>query len=135
MSALTKWHTYIESPTAEALSALLADDVVFESPVVHTPQVGKDITFKYLSSAAMVLGGSSFTPGFPIGSCRHRARSTSPGCPRSVSSIRGGAQNFRSPARASGKGCASRGRSQFPSKYLPLAAANLRRSFGRASRL
>jgi hypothetical protein len=33
---------------------------VFESPVVHTPQRGRDITFKYLSSAEKVLGGPGF---------------------------------------------------------------------------
>ena len=61
MTALTKWHAYMKHPTPDALSALLADDVVFESPVVHTPQVGKAITFKYLMSAAQVLGGDGFT--------------------------------------------------------------------------
>jgi hypothetical protein len=34
---------------------------VFESPVVHTPQRGRDITFEYLSSAVTVLGGPSFS--------------------------------------------------------------------------
>ena len=33
---------------------------MFESPVVHTPQRGRDITFKYLSSAEKVLGGPTF---------------------------------------------------------------------------
>ena len=33
---------------------------VFESPVVHTPQRGRDITFKYLASATKVLGGPTF---------------------------------------------------------------------------
>ena len=51
----------MEHPSAESLAAMLAEDVVFESPVVHTPQVGKDITFKYLWSAAKVLGGDGFT--------------------------------------------------------------------------
>ena len=39
---------------------LLHPDAVFESPVVHTPQRGRDITFKYLTSAAKVLGGPTF---------------------------------------------------------------------------
>jgi hypothetical protein len=34
---------------------------VFESPVVHTPQVGRPIVFKYLASAGEVLGGEGFT--------------------------------------------------------------------------
>jgi hypothetical protein len=56
-----RWHDYMHNPTPDALSALLADDVVFESPVVHTPQRGKDITMKYLLSAGKVLGGKGFT--------------------------------------------------------------------------
>jgi hypothetical protein len=43
-----------------ALWDLLHPDAVFESPVVHTPQRGREITFKYLSSAEKVLGGPGF---------------------------------------------------------------------------
>ena len=43
-----------------ALWELLHPDAVFESPVVHTPQRGRDITFKYLVSAEKVLGGPGF---------------------------------------------------------------------------
>lgn len=60
-SALTGWHAYMEKGDTELLSALLDDDVVFESPVVHTPQRGRDITFKYLAAAASVLGGPGFS--------------------------------------------------------------------------
>jgi len=42
------------------LDAMLADDVVFESPVVHTPQRGKAITIQYLAAAGEVLGGDNF---------------------------------------------------------------------------
>lgn len=59
--ALSRWHAYMEHPGPDALAAMLADDVVFESPVVHTPQRGKAITLKYLLSAAQVLGGPGFT--------------------------------------------------------------------------
>ena len=38
---LATWHELVRTRNAEGLSALLADDVVFHSPVVHTPQVGK----------------------------------------------------------------------------------------------
>ena len=54
-------HGFLESGDPAALSALLDEDVVFESPVVHTPQRGKDITFKYLMAAGKVLGGPGFT--------------------------------------------------------------------------
>lgn len=60
MSALEGWHSYMESGDPDILAALLADDVVFESPVVHTPQAGKAITSKYLLAAAQVLGGPGF---------------------------------------------------------------------------
>lgn len=61
MSALDKWHGYMKSHNPDDLAAMLADDVIFESPVVHTPQVGKAITLKYLRSAAKVLGGEGFS--------------------------------------------------------------------------
>jgi hypothetical protein len=60
MTALDKWYGYMKSHDRAALWDLLDPDVVFESPVVHTPQRGRDITFKYLSSAEQVLGGPGF---------------------------------------------------------------------------
>jgi hypothetical protein len=61
--AIERWHEIAKSRDAAALGALeslLADDVVFQSPVVHTPQRGKAITLKYLSAALAVLGGDAF---------------------------------------------------------------------------
>ncbi len=60
MTGLDKWYGYMKSHDNAALWDLLDPDAVFESPVVHTPQRGRDITFKYLSSAGKVLGGPSF---------------------------------------------------------------------------
>lgn len=60
MSGLDKWYAYMKSHDTSALWDLLHPDAVFESPVVHTPQRGRDITFKYLTSAAKVLGGPTF---------------------------------------------------------------------------
>jgi hypothetical protein len=57
---LQKWHGFIKSHDQAALWDLLHPDVVFESPVVHTPQRGRDVTFKYPISATKVLGGPSF---------------------------------------------------------------------------
>ncbi len=51
------WHRILREKDFDALDTLLADDVVFHSPVVHTPQVGKAITKLYLSAAFGVLGG------------------------------------------------------------------------------
>ena len=58
--ALERWHHYIKSQDQKVLWDLLHPDAVFESPVVHTPQRGRDITFKYLASAGTVLGGPGF---------------------------------------------------------------------------
>ena len=60
MSGLDKWYGYMKSHDTAALWDLLHPDAVFESPVVHTPQRGRDITFKYLASADKVLGGPGF---------------------------------------------------------------------------
>jgi SnoaL-like domain len=52
------WMGHDHSPAG--LSAQLADDVVFKSPVVHTPQEGKFITMGYLLAAGETLGNDSF---------------------------------------------------------------------------
>ena len=59
---LEQWHQVIESGSApDKLSAILHDDAVFHSPVVHTPQRGKPIVMAYLSAAGQTLGNDSFT--------------------------------------------------------------------------
>ena len=60
MTGLDKWYGYMKAHDRAALWDLLHPDAVFESPVVHTPQRGRDITFKYLASADKVLGGPAF---------------------------------------------------------------------------
>lgn len=59
-TVLEKWHDIIRNRDASGLADLLADDVVFYSPVVHTPQVGKMITTMYLTAAVQVFGNDSF---------------------------------------------------------------------------
>lgn len=59
-NGLAAWHKYIETEDAAVLSAIVADDAVFHSPVVHTPQEGKDKVMLYLLSAAKVLNGEGF---------------------------------------------------------------------------
>ena len=58
--ALETWHHLVVSQDPSGLSALLADDVVFYSPVVHTPQRGKKLTAIYLGAAFQVFFNSSF---------------------------------------------------------------------------
>lgn len=54
------WHQIIERRNPSGLDDVLAEDAVFHSPVVHTPQRGKALTKLYLAAAMMVLGGSDF---------------------------------------------------------------------------
>ncbi|MBU0823071.1 MAG: nuclear transport factor 2 family protein [Alphaproteobacteria bacterium] len=44
----------------QALRDMLAEDAVFHSPVVHSPQAGRDKVFAYLHAASHVLGGDDF---------------------------------------------------------------------------
>ena len=61
MLALDRWHDYIlQSHDHGAVESLLHPDVVFESPVVHTPQRGREAVAKYLVSADKVMGGPNF---------------------------------------------------------------------------
>ncbi len=59
---ITRWHEVIEGGSdPQALAAILRDDAVFHSPVVHTPQVGRPIVLAYLTAAGATLGNDSFT--------------------------------------------------------------------------
>lgn len=57
---LAQWHQLMSTKNTEILQTLIADDAVFISPVVHTPQVGKPITMAYLTAASQTLGNPSF---------------------------------------------------------------------------
>lgn len=57
---LESWRNVVRTRDANGLGELLAEDVVFYSPVVHTPQVGKKITTMYLAAAVQVFGNESF---------------------------------------------------------------------------
>lgn len=58
--AIARWHEIVARRDARGLDALLAEDVVFHSPVVHTPQAGKPVVTAYLAAAISVLGGGTF---------------------------------------------------------------------------
>lgn len=58
--AIDTWHLLVRAQNPSGLDALLADDVVFLSPVVHTPQRGKPVAKAYLSAAFAVFFGPSF---------------------------------------------------------------------------
>lgn len=56
-AVLEKWHLQVRGQLPGGLGSMLHDDVIFYSPVVFTPQVGKDITMLYLAAAGGVFGG------------------------------------------------------------------------------
>lgn len=60
IATLSTWHELVRTKNTKGLSSVLADEVVFYSPVVHTPQVGKTITLQYLSAAFHVFVNESF---------------------------------------------------------------------------
>ena len=60
-AGLEHWHEVISGGSqVDALTEILREDVVFHSPVVHTPQKGRTITTAYLSAAGKTLGNDSF---------------------------------------------------------------------------
>ena len=60
LAVIEAWHRLVQSRNAASLSELLADDVVFHSPVVHTPQRGRQLTELYLRAALKVFFNDSF---------------------------------------------------------------------------
>ena len=60
---IVRWHRVALENLPDEVPGLLAEDAVFESPVVHTPQVGKAIVTKYLQSALKVLNTQNFRYG------------------------------------------------------------------------
>jgi hypothetical protein len=58
--AIERWEQVVKCHDLDLLDQLLADDVVFESPVMHTSQVGRAITRAYLVSALQVLNSPEF---------------------------------------------------------------------------
>ena len=54
------WHRVALSKDVAEIEKILHDACVFESPVVHSPQLGKAITSKYLAAAGHTLGNDTF---------------------------------------------------------------------------
>jgi len=57
---LQTWHRLVREGDVNGLDDLLADDAVFHSPVVHTPQRGKALTRVYLAAAFKVFFNDTF---------------------------------------------------------------------------
>jgi SnoaL-like domain len=54
------WHRLVRDHDPSGLNSLLADDAIFYSPVVHTPQRGKALTAGYLTAAFQVFFNPTF---------------------------------------------------------------------------
>lgn len=59
-TTLDTWHRLVRTRDVAGLPALLADDAVFHSPVVHAPQRGKALTAWYLGAAFQVFFNDRF---------------------------------------------------------------------------
>jgi len=57
MHAVEKWYEVIKSDNPDKYDEILAEDCVFYSPVVYTPQRGRELTKMYLMAAGGVFGG------------------------------------------------------------------------------
>ncbi len=59
-TVLETWHRLVRTGDAAGLQVLLAEDVVFHSPVVHTPQRGRPLASWYLAAAFKVFFANGF---------------------------------------------------------------------------
>ena len=60
---IKKWHDHIKGEFRGGFDELLADDVIFYSPIVFSPQKGKDLTTLYLMAAGNTFGGDQSRDG------------------------------------------------------------------------
>ncbi len=60
IDTVAAWHRLVATQDPGGLDALLADNAVFHSPVVHTPQAGKALTRAYLMAAFQVFSNETF---------------------------------------------------------------------------
>ena len=58
-----RWHEHMAGTLAGGLDELLTEDVVFYSPIVYTPQEGREITKLYLAAAGQTLPGEPVSGG------------------------------------------------------------------------
>ena len=57
---IARWIDIIENGRTSELESLLAEDAVFYSPAVFSPQEGRNTTLAYLTAAAKVFGDTDF---------------------------------------------------------------------------
>lgn len=57
---IQRWIDILHDRRSDDLETLIADDAVFVSPVVFSPQEGKALTLMYLTAAIEVFGSDDF---------------------------------------------------------------------------
>jgi hypothetical protein len=60
IDTMQAWHGLVERNDPAALDALLHPDAIFLSPIVHTPQTGRDKAGLYLRTALALLNNGLF---------------------------------------------------------------------------
>ena len=60
---IKKWHDLIKGDYPGGFDELLDDDVSFYSPIVFSPQRGKELTALYLMAAGNTFGGDQSKDG------------------------------------------------------------------------
>ena len=58
MNTMEIWHEMLRGRDLTRLDEILAEHCVFISPILHTPQVGRDLTRFYLTAALNVFNDS-----------------------------------------------------------------------------
>ena len=75
---MAAWLEHLAGGESGPLEDLLHPDVVFWSPVIFSPQQGRDLTLMYLTAASQVFPGDPETeesgPSGPSGSARKRSK-------------------------------------------------------------
>jgi hypothetical protein len=57
-TCIQNWHLHLRGDLPGGLDTILHEDCTFLSPIVFTPQQGRDITKLYLTAASGTLGGT-----------------------------------------------------------------------------
>ncbi len=63
IGCIDQWHLHMRGQLEGGLDSILHEDVVFLSPIVFSPQNGRDLTKLYLSAAGGTLGGDEDSTG------------------------------------------------------------------------
>lgn len=60
IDTIKAWHEVVRKKDPHLLENLISDDAMFHSPIIFTPQRGKDLTIWYLLGAMQILLNDSF---------------------------------------------------------------------------